>query len=463
MNSKALAKAIPGKILTMAQSIGLAVLLLVICFASFGSMFNMDVNLDAEARVKVVKMINDMSGDGVEDVEIPEKIEVSLPFMIKSIGSIGDVIKSASQMAKDADEADVEEKVEDAEDLAKDVMSQDFVNLIVFFMALFSSFGSSFVLGICHIFLLSLVFIVPITAIVNLLIGGIGLLRNLQEPDVAMTKVSKGFSGVLGMFPLLLLVKVLIPELQLGGGIVTILVMCCIGLAISLVCSRLKYYEKPDFKYLNVLQILSACSLGAFLIFFFNMANSGIMATIFKRLGSYAVKEVGSTLVKQKESPDMVPMLLVLVFVVVLFMIVNYVVDILTRLTCMSKSKADTHIVTTAIGLAIIVIPVVLMNSEKFALKLSDADSSAFTMVCVGLVLMLVIEIALKILSKSLCSDVSADRRKEIVTGAYVYVDTEEAPAVAEEAPAEEAAAEEAPAVAEEAPAEEAPAEEEAK
>ena len=462
MNSKVLAKAIPGKILTMAQSIGLAVLLLVICFASFGSMFTMDVDLDLEARIEITEMINDMSGDDAEDIEIPEKIEVSLPFMIKSIGSIGDVIKSASEMAKDADEADVEEKVEDAEDLAKDVMSQDFVNLIVFFMALFSSFGSSFVLGICHIFLLSLVFIVPITALVNMLIGGIGLLRNLQEPDVAITKVSKGFSGVLGMFPLLLLVKVLIPELQLGGGIVTILVMCCIGLAISLVCSRLKYYEKPDFKYLNVLQILSACSLGAFLIFFFNMANSSIMATIFKRLGSYAVKEVGSALVKEKESPDLIPMLLVLVFVVVLFMIINYLEQIFTRLTCMSKSKSDTHIVTTVIGLAIIVIPMILMNSEEFALKFSDADSSAFTMVCVGLVLMLVIEIVLKILSKSLCADVSADRRKEIVTGAYVYVDTEEAPA-AEEAVAEEAPAEEAPAVAEEAPVEEAPAEEEAK
>ena len=106
MNTKAIAKAIPGKALTMAQSICLAVLLLVICFTSFGSMFTLDVDMDAESRVEVAKMINDMSGDKAVNVEIPDKIEVSLPFMIKSVGAIGDVVKSVSEMAKDAKEAD---------------------------------------------------------------------------------------------------------------------------------------------------------------------------------------------------------------------------------------------------------------------------------------------------------------------------------------------------------------------
>ncbi|MBQ8331028.1 MAG: hypothetical protein IJX94_00835 [Clostridia bacterium] len=461
MNTKAIAKAIPGKALTMAQSICLAVLLLVICFTSFGSMFTLDVDMDAESRVEVAKMINDMSGDKAVNVEIPEKIEVSLPFMIKSVGAIGDVVKSVSEMAKDAKEADgyddseaLDEKTNDMKDTAKNIVSQDLVNLIVFFFALFASFKSSIVLGLCHLFLLAMVFVVPIVALINTLIGVIGLLCNLKEPNNAMRRVSNGFSGVLAMFPLLLLVKLLIPDLQLGSGIVTMLVMCCIGLGVSLVCSRLKYYEKPDFKYLNVMQGLSACSLGAFLLFFLNIANSDIMATIFKRLGSYAVNEVKNTVAsaaaKQTQSPDVLPILLVLVFVVVLFLTVNYLAQIFTRLACMSKSKSDSHIVTTSIALLVIVIPVILMNTE-FELKLNDADSSAFVMVCVGLILMLAIEIVMKALSKSLCGDVPAERRKEIVTGSYVYEEAVEAPAEevaaeeAVEAPVEEVIAEEAP------------------
>ena len=130
---------------------------------------------------------------------------------------------------------------------------------------------------------------------------------------------------------------------------------------------------------------------------------------------------------------------------------------IVTRLACMSKSKSSTHIAVTVIGLLAVIAPFILMNTD-FNLTLADSEMTAFVLAAIGIVLMLAAEITLKILSDKLCPTVSSKRRKEIVTGSYIYEEATAEEAPVEETPAEEAPAEETPA--EETPAEETPAEE---
>ena len=132
----------------------------------------------------------------------------------------------------------------------------------------------------------------------------------------------------------------------------------------------------------------------------------------------------------------------------------------------MVPEKKGEHIVGTIIfGLFLIASPLYLMSdSSNFKFAPADDAKSAFWVAVAGIVLMVVGEITLFVLRKSLCGKLDEEGRKAVMGGYVMHAVGEldgEAPveeAPAEEAPAEEAPVEEAPA--EEAPAEEAPAEE---
>ena len=481
---KFLEKFLAPKKLTMIHTLVCFALIIVMFFLSFGTIFTLEVGKGGEALSGMTEMLDELEAEaGVElpDLEIPETIDVSFPFIIKSaIGGIKvipvivDAMKEMTEEVKEMEEAldednlkdsamqnGVEDTVENASEQVDDVkesgqkladvITQDLVNLICLFMAIINAFTTNFILGLCYFLILVVAIAVPISCIFNTILCVISIIKNREDPGKAFHRVAKSFSAVMNKFPLILLVKVLVPAVNLGAAIIAMLVTIVVGLVVSLAVSRLKGYEKAETKYLNVLQICSVASLVAFLVFFFNMAKTHIMDAFFKNSGKYLADQAVN-LVAKKQDMDLVPMALIAVFIVVLVMICNYLVKIVTRIACMSSSKSDSHIFTTVAGLALVAIPFVLMNGN-FKLELADAEMSAFITSSVGIVLMLVIEIVLCVLSKSLCSDVPAERRKEIVTGAYVH-DTE----AVEEAPAEEAPAEEAPA--EETPAEETPVEE---
>jgi hypothetical protein len=113
------------------------------------------------------------------------------------------------------------------------------------------------------------------------------------------------------------------------------------------------------------------------------------------------------------------------------------------------KRAKDSHIANTAMSLALIIIPVVLMVTS-FELDLGD-NMGSFVLFAIGIVVMLASEIVLVSLKKGL--KIEREDVYAVLTGCP---DVEEAP-VAEEAPVEEAVAEE---VVVEEPAEETAAEE---
>ena len=488
MRSKALAKTLSGKNLTLIQNIICVVLIVVMALTSFGTIFSLEVDLDSETKKSVEDFLSDMK-EGDEKIDIPDEINVSLPFMIRSVGSLADVLKSAMDGLKEMNESadrlnnsddyeEVSDAMDDMKDAEKDMkegmLSQNLVNFAVFIFALGASFKTHWLVGLCNILLMFLVIILPVVCVIAAIRALIALLSKKNDPGKAFHKIAKALGSIIGVFPMLLVVMVMVPEVAFGGAVTGILGMCIAALVVCLVVSRLKYYDKADFTYLNTVQAVSVGSLVAYLIFFTNITKSGFVGTLFKRMGTYTAKEVGNAAanaITKNESaakPDFVPVLLTLVFVVLTISVINYLSQIVTRIACMSKSKSDSHLVTGIFALITAVIPFVLMNHKEFKLELAEKDESTFMVAVVGLVLILVCEIVMMILSKTLCSATPAERRREIVTGAYIYVDTEEEvvaeEAVAVEAPAaEEAPAEEAPAeetVAEEAPAEEAVAEE---
>ncbi len=478
---KFLEKFISPKKLTVIHTLVCFALIIVMFFLSFGTIFTLEVGKGGEMVSNVTDMIEELeaeAGEDLPDLEVPTEIDVSFPFIVKSItGGIKvipvlmDSMKEMTEKVEDAEntlnedaiaesamengaEATAEEASEKVEDIEKtgikiaELINQDLINLVCLVMAIMNAFSTNFIVGVCYALILVTVIMVPISCIFNALLCIISMIKNRQNPGKAFHRVGKSFGAIISKFPLILLVKVLVPEVQLGGAIIAMFVAIIVGLVISFLASRLKGYEKAELKYLNVLQICSVVSLVAFLVFFLNMAKTHMLDAFFNKSGSYLMNQVGSLATKQEV--DFLPLVLIYLFVVVLIMICSYLVNIVTRIACMSSSKKDTHIFTTAAGLALVVIPFVLMNTD-FKLELAEAEMSAFYVSCVGLILMFVVEIVLKVLTKTVDADISAERRKEIVTGAYVH-DVDGATNAFEAAVAEE--------MADEAPAEEAPAEE---
>jgi hypothetical protein len=419
----------------------------------------LNIDLDEELQAQIDGVVAEISGGADIDLEINTEIDVSLPFLIKSFGSVGDIFQAVMDMAKDA-ESDPNFNPEAAgAEILEQLKNPDFVNLIVFFVLMIASFGTNIIVGICNIFLLIATFTLPITAVISLIRAIFGLLFNIKDMGNAHHKISRALYSIISCFPLLLFVMVVVPEVHFGGAIYGIIACCAIGLAINLIASRLKKYEGEDVRYINILQITCAASLVGYLLFFFNITKSNLINAAYDALAKGTLDAGGAAI--QGNKVDYVPIILTVFLIVGIFAVIDILPKILTRLACMAKTHNDAYIKPAVVSLLVVILPFVMQGMD-IGFKIADENMTAFIICCVGVVMMAAAEIVIALLPKSVCPNVSAVRRQEIVTGAYSpEAPVEEAPA-AEAAPAvEEApAVEDAPAV-EEAPiAEEAPAEE---
>ena len=498
MFSKALAKVLPGKALMFIQNLVCFLLILVMCVMSFGTIFTVRVELSDSMRGTLEGIIRVVEPEGSESgsLVIPEEIDVSLPYLIKStakiLGSaknlmsvwndIQDLQRSANSLKEKKDSLDstaddlnsakeegiegvagvqegltnvqsemdsvqkeldeVEQKLEKVKNDLRAMITPELVNILALAFTLLSCFGSNMLLALSYIFLLCMVVTIPLTAVVQGIIALISFFVRLTRPERAFHRVARSFAGIFGLLPLILLVKLLVPSVQLGYGVWGILACVVAGLVISLTAARLKYYDKADFKYLNVLQIVSAGSVGAFLLFFFTILQSGVVGGIVERFGAYEASSSGMRYLSWG---------LIAVFFVTLVMSFDYMIHVFTRFACMSKSRSDKHIVSASIHMLTAIVPFVLMFTE-FGLSLSGRPLVYFILASVGLVLMLAAEIVLTVLDKTVCREVSKERRRAIVTGGYVYVEEPVAEVAAVEGTAvtEEAAVAEDEAVVEE-------------
>lgn len=430
---KALAKYLPGKRLTMIQCLTTLLLVIIICCVSFGTIFSVTLRVDTDTH-DVIENILDHLSDGPVEAEIPEQVDVNLIFLVKSIGAAIDTITSLISGKSEKDGIDsVIEDYENIQNNKDKIVSQDTVNFAAFVGAIYQGLQKNLIVGACYLLLIIMAFTFPITCLIKGIIALIGFFCHFTTDwGKAFHKVSKAIFGAISLFPVLLLLMILVPEVQFGWAIYSVLWLCVAALILNLAASRLKYYEGQDFKYLNILQIVSACSFGAFLMFFFGIAESNVTSALWDGIASLEISSINDII------QNILTVLLVLVFVSMLTRILNFMPKSVTRLACMSKNKSDTYIPSTVMGL-ISLLALYLLTKTDFELNLGNGKTS-FIVALVGVVLMFAAEIVLKVLPAKLCPEVSAERRKEIVTGAY-FCDFP-----AEEAPAEEAPAEDTPA-----------------
>ena len=410
--------------------------------------------------------------------EIPETIDISAIKLVKSIGVMGKVMSATINAAKAEDMSGVGGEIADI------FNTDEGKETIVIAMSLISTVASNFdkdeqkedgasgvlasvlttiVSVIALLALLALTFILPIMLLISTLTSLIPALIHLEDPEEVSTKIARKLPGFISLPFSLMLFQCVVPGMTYGVGIVGICVTAILAAVLGLVISRLRSYEPAQFRYLNIVQGVSALGIVGFVVFFFNLVKTNIFTNFLHGKFAEYVTAVGLEMVKKEPKPVQegyaIDLILILVYVVLAMSTVAYLEKCTQRLACTAAANKkgafpkDTAIVRAVLMLAVYILPTVVMGRKSYYedptstepigdesfLALNDAESGALKMVLVGIIIMLVAEIALIVLKAVFCKGMNRDSMTALMSGA-----DEEAEAIAEadatEAPAEEVA-----------------------
>lgn len=496
---------VPRKTTSLIQTWG-CVLLAVLCvFFSFSPLITLDTGLNGD---EIEEMIEKITHEEFTQ-EIPDEVGVSAVKIIKSISLIVNIIDVASD---DAETTTDNAKAKDIEEMLK---SEEGVNTIVTVVALANTIvnaidteSGSDLISIIFGMLLTIVallavlvmtFIVPVVFLITALIMLINALTKMKDPELAAPKLSKKLPGLLTLPMAFMVFQVLVPGMGYGSGAVALFVLCVIAVVLNMVVSRLRKYTNEEVVYATVVQGGALVGAIAYVVFFLNILKTGIFNSFTHgRWSSYMVgllkaKEIDAKAVQYGATPTefsnawIVDGVLILVYAIIFLSSMSYLTHCAQRmsLACGATGKkrsaniTDNHIVLSVFTLIGCAIPLYVKGTENLfvnyvddtlgtygSLVMKDDALSALKTAFACAIVMLVIEIAVLVLRKVLCADLSGEDREAVLTGTAKTPDekiataekilADAAVAAAAAAPAEAAPAEAAPA-AEEAPAEDAP------
>lgn len=460
---------LPAKTLTRIQCIACIALMALIVITSFSAIFTVKIEKSEGAVEMFDKIVNSL-GEG-EKAEMPEEVEVSAPYIIKSIGSVGKIFKGAMSTVKNAtelsnsanemqdnvdngeygsvqDDADaLNEKanatMESVNEISDALKSPEFVGLIALITVIFQAFGQSFILGLVYAALMSMTIVIPVTAVICLIKAVLALIFNITNPGEGYSKIVKAFGEIFIMFPTLWLMKIIAPQIEFTASVTVMVAAIIAALVIGLVSSRLKAYNDVQFKYINVLQGASLVGVIGYFMFMLNIDKIQIFDAVFSGMPAF---------METAKAADMgILLVLMIALIYIAFATCKYIQNIACRMCCMypaPKQKKngkiahanDTFVASTAIALALVAIPVALMVTS-FKLDLGD-NMKYFVPFAAGVIMMFVAEVVFSILKKGF--GVAKEDVRAVLTGCP------DAPEADEEAD-EEAAEEATEAVAEEA------------
>lgn len=457
---------------------------------SFMPIMCLDTSLNGEG---INEMIDSIGGE--IDLEIPEKVEITVGKLINSVRVIGKLINVAKEAANEASgTTNTNDGPSAAEDLQAFMESPQGKQTVLVAAAVATTlvdafdFGEdahiiSIVMNILIVFIslmsvLAFVFIIPIKVIIMLIKALIPTLSNVKTPELAASKVSTKLPEMLAIPFTIMVFQTFVPGMTYGWGLIAMTITVATSVLFCTVITRLRTYETKKFMYLNVVQGVSIVSIVGFFVFFFNILKTNVVTRFLKgnfgqQLVNLVVGKTEADLAKKPFEPNnayILDFVLIFVFIIAFLSSVAYISFAANRLSCTVDPKnrdrkmADSKIVFAILMLITYIAPTVVAGNNNFFkdvaskategdasfLVLEAAELSALKASLVGVIIMIVAEIALIVLKKVLCKDLTALEASAIVCGRDED-NTVEAPA-AEEAPAE-APAEEAP-VAEEVSAE---------
>ena len=397
--------------------------------------------------------------DTDEEFKIPKTVDISAAKLVSMINLISKVVKVMGSAVNDVTSEDqeisenTEKQAEELEEYLKTPQGREDIvtvaSLAVTIMKTFDFEGNSNVasiilnvvvscLGLLIVLILTLV--LPIVLFVNLLGALITCLKNIKTPENGSAKVGGKLTNLISLPFILMLFQCVVPGMEPANGVMTLCYICVASVAINFICSRLTSYPTKQFVYLNILQGASAVGIVGFLVFFFNIIKSRIFKTFTSGLfASYleAVIKLEEAGYSDYNKNYIVDGVLMMIYLVLVLSAASYLEQCARRFSCASKRNPKTGRVSgNYLGLAIsslfiYIIPTVVSSFKHFYfdvsetgwkgdetfLDLSSKSESALNAALVGIIVMLVAEIAVIVLKKVFCKDITAAEEEAFLLG----------------------------------------------
>ncbi len=471
---------------------------------------------------EIESMVNQVLPEA--ELDIPEEVDITAPKLVSTISLIVKIVDASISSAKE-DEA-ATDKVNAINDFLKtdegkeDVATAFCIAATIVKTIDFEGSDNNVLAMILNIivsvtalfYVLIFTLVLPIILAFHFIISLIKALKNIKTPENASAAIGGKLIGVLSIPLLLMLMQCVVPGMSYGWGIVAVFATVIAATVLGFVISRLREYPAKEFKYVNIVQGTALVAIVGFVVFFFNIIKTGVFHNFANKFAAYmgkvavaaaeiaAMESAGMTVDKTINGGYIIDAVLMLVYLVVILSCVSYLASAAKRFSCTVKKtrpkvgflisrlfadKArDGNIVAAIFTAFTFAIPTYIISAkhafddvcstasagEASLIELTAAQQGALNAALVGIIIMLVAEIALLILKKVFCKDLEADEAEKVIMGLAKTSDEklEEAKAFIAETEAAEAAkaakaapAEEVAPVEETAPAEEAtPAEE---
>ena len=445
------------------------------------------INFQDEATVKAVnEMLKQMNVDDLQVDKNTEGIDVSAVKMYGVVGTLIKVVKSAKSAAKSGDTSDLQNSIYESDGKTLKPGAKNSLRIAA---AIASSITSDMkdVKGvggiismiipiIATIALLVMAIFAPITYLIAFFAILIATLKNIKDPSAATAKVGGKLPKTVSVPIAIMLFACVTKALTPGSGAMLLFMLVLVSVLLNIVATRMHAWDQRTIRYANVVQGISIVAVVGFMVFLFNIINTTVFRTLItndsflKAAGTAAAatttkaitsnsaiqSAANSTLASnQVFLPDL---LMVLAAVMIVASSASYLASTLRRASLTEKAKSkDGHIVYGIILLAAVVLPMVVKgfkhdtSVEPAISYLENINGSALTGALIGVIIILVAEIALIVLKKVFCKDLSEEEMHEVLTNsattsaervakAQAILDHEEK-VNAKSAPAEEAAA----------------------
>lgn len=279
-----------------------------------------------------------------------------------------------------------------------------------------------------------MIIVIPVILILKAIIALVHALANIKTPEKATAKVSAKLPGLLSVLFIIILFQCALPQIDLAWGAIAMLVITTISIVMNSIIIRIPAYRKEDMMYANIAQGTSLVGIIGFLIFFFNLIKTGIL-TSFLKGPFFTFMQEFDKMDKIYESDYVIDSILMLFYICFAFVAINYISKVTRRLS-LSCKNGGSFIALPILTLSVFILPTVIKSTqhlniiddgevifEASSLYLTDSGETALIFVLVGIIIMLLAEIAFWVIPKILCKNMTSEEKHLVLSGTIPQID----------------------------------------
>ena len=294
---------------------------------------------------------------------------------------------------------------------------------------------------------LILTLIIPISLFIKAVSALVCVARGFNNPESIAAHLGSKLSGFISLPLVFMLLQCVVPGMTYGYGIVAVCLLSVFSVLVNLLASRAHAYQPEQLKYLNILQGGAVVGIAGFMVFFFNIINTGIFKAFS---GGYFPGYLSAVLtLSQNESAAvqsgyLIDAALMLVYLILVLSCTSYLERAVRRLSCTVRKEKpagliglffragiyDNSIARACLMLGAYLIPTIVSSSKHYYenplsaeavgdasfLEAADFNGAALSGALVGIVIMILTEVAVVVLRRRLVK-LSESEREQLLIG----------------------------------------------